>query len=337
MVTVHRRLICTNFDNFGNPWTLTFFFIYILGATALTFLLAFYTGDFWKQLNSYEDQPITSFTQDMILKVTTQPLSMVSTGNFAEKMFTTNENVNKLIDQNYFFFPEFKITKESDIWWRKNWEIAYNLATPLPNAAVDKFSFNFKIPLEVNENLYGFEVFLFFKQHISRRFDLEFNNVLHFSEMNPVPSSSLIISGDQIISQRKPFFLFMDKDTFNQPIFDLANVTSLSDLDFSSILQRYKEKETFSKFSTNYKRWKAGKTNFFECTLDVYFPSQVFFYTPWIWEVLKYAWIQILASAILIVPILWCIKDVIINNGMMDSREIKPTILTKKKDKVKFL
>eukprot|EP00094_Tigriopus_californicus_P005653 TCALIF_05449-PA protein Name:"Similar to tmem231 Transmembrane protein 231 (Danio rerio)" AED:0.17 eAED:0.17 QI:179/1/1/1/0/0.33/3/82/136 len=113
------------------------------------------------------------------------------------------------------------------------------------------------------------------------------------------------MSADLVLHQKQPVASKGRDSRFREPIFDGSSLNPET-FKFSKVLQQYAKRNLTTRLSNQYSTWTrcgSGLNQAFSVDIQIQYPEQTISYTPGIWQVLKWAWVQYLSIAIVFMAI----------------------------------
>eukprot|EP00818_Percolomonas_sp_WS_P009917 CAMPEP_0117437322 /NCGR_PEP_ID=MMETSP0759-20121206/1463_1 /TAXON_ID=63605 /ORGANISM="Percolomonas cosmopolitus, Strain WS" /LENGTH=322 /DNA_ID=CAMNT_0005228949 /DNA_START=15 /DNA_END=983 /DNA_ORIENTATION=+ len=316
MPTIHISPIFRKYDSYGNIISLLLPFIIYLLCLVLTFVVAFFTGDYYSQLNSYYEQPQATFTQKSILILQT------SSG---PKVWTSSNHLNSLIDPTQLIQPVFKLSYQQDTGLSRQVAIMRNQFTPNPDAKVDNYHVNMKVHLQNGEEVYGVEYLTYFLLKLESIAHIDMHSVVHLQQQAAQPVTALKTMGELHLKQKTPFNRFHSDTGFNYTSTEFENVKSISELNTYQLVKDFYDREETAIFRDDVNIFTYGKgASQFELDLDVSVPEWIIYYRPDFFESVKHAYVQFVAIGLPIFFIGWVLCQILFAGGILNSKLIDP-------------
>lgn len=157
--------------------------------------------------------------------------------------------------------------------------------------------------------------------------------LIHFSNSWSLPASHYWLLGDTLIYQRDPLPATGRLTTHNTTIYnDTSRLTQ--DNEIIGILKNYQQrncKQASIKYTitilslslvsillaNRMDYWEYGTGSNFTAHISLTFPVQTLTYTPGLWQVLKFAWIQYLAILVIFYAVLGHVQSFVFQNQII--------------------
>ncbi|TRY70099.1 hypothetical protein TCAL_05449 [Tigriopus californicus] len=265
--------------------------VFYISALILTFipplLIAYRSQGFWQRVDTYREQPEIHFQHELVLYLETL-LPDKSLG------WSTFKNYNQLLQDRVrvpFIQESIPIhsmqacilhcTQKNSQTSETDWN---------GDGKLDGLNLTLTIPIANEEQIRGITLLLLF--------DVK----LHTSVFD---GSGISMSADLVLHQKQPVASKGRDSRFREPIFDGSSLNPET-FKFSKVLQQYAKRNLTTRLSNQYSTWTrcgSGLNQAFSVDIQIQYPEQTISYTPGIWQVLKWAWVQYLSIAIVFMAI----------------------------------
>lgn len=255
--------------------------IFYVSVLILTFipplLIAYRSQGFWQRMDTYREQPEIHFKHDMILYLET----LLPEKSLA---WSTFKNFNQLL-QDRVRVP-FIQTSETD--WNGDGKL-------------DDLNLSLSIPITNEEQIRGVTLLLLFDVKLHRLSSVGLSGLALIQDESVFDGSGMSVSADLVLHQKQPLASRGRDSRFQDPIFDAFSLNPET-FEFSKVLRDYSRRNLTTRLSNQYSTWTRcglGHNNAFTLDIQIHYPEQAIMYTPGIWQVLKWAWVQYLAIAVI--------------------------------------
>ncbi|KAF5843079.1 transmembrane protein [Dunaliella salina] len=248
---------------------------------ALSLILPVATGAFWKRVKFVHEQPLVRYTEDALLL-----FEGAMPGQ--ERIWSSSQAVNEQFSD--FFIPASIQAYEEDV----NFD-----------GKPDAIRFNAKV--QGTSPVFGVKALLQFHYEISDDVILKFFGLAYAAHTSALPGGELYLDGELELRQLTPITDKKFNGEFDTPILDSSQsevaeaVRGSEVLQFESIVKSYLSRNYSTTFIDRYPVWKPGAGNSFMLDWNLRIPThQMITVRPQVIEMLKFAWIQFLATFIAI-------------------------------------
>ncbi|XP_074596960.1 transmembrane protein 231-like [Brevipalpus obovatus] len=265
-------------------------------------MIVYHSDGLWRRVELYWEQPDVHFRFEII--------SLIHVSNSSVpggKLFWTSCNqCNSRIDQRMIRVPS--ITNfENDL---------------DEDGKYDEFHMNLRIPVEKNEDITGVQLFLFFNYKLQEKVNFQMDSLIYLEKWTNVPASSITFLGDIKFNQKEPLSAKNFPPKFLNFHGEIEEKLDLSKV--NEILTHYHRKRsystTLSPSSLRLVNYANDPTDDdFQINVQLKYVNDLFQYTPSIWFMVKWAWIQYFSVFIVAYLIVRRIKVWIFDNRLADT------------------
>lgn len=253
----------------------------LCSAIGLALVVAYATGGFWVKIQPTLDQATVHYTNDALL---------VFQGALPDESYVWS--TSPIIQQQFAssFIPANVQYGEED--WNFDGK---------PD--VLQFSFSVQAPVPIFSVKALVQVTYSYNSNVM----LDMFSLAYVSASSAQPGGVLSTDGDLVLNQRSPITNGKYNDLYNFPMLTSVMppqqqaVSAANQLEFDSIIGSYLNRNYTTFYGPTYNVWSPGSGNSFVVSMTVRIPpNQVIWYRPQVIEMLKFAWIQWLATFIVL-------------------------------------
>eukprot|EP00095_Tigriopus_kingsejongensis_P000574 maker-scaffold372_size192401-snap-gene-0.39 protein:Tk00574 transcript:maker-scaffold372_size192401-snap-gene-0.39-mRNA-1 annotation:"upf0513 transmembrane protein" len=262
-------------------------------------------ASFWIKVDEFREQPEFHFKHELLLHLDTldpeQPLG-----------WSTFKNYNQMINS-HLRVPTIRSSEPDDN----------------GDGKLDALDLRIEIPLGPEEQVLGATLFLIFDAKLHRLSSVQFQGLAYIQAHSALSASGLTVYGDLHVVQKQPIAARGRDLRFEYPIFNPES-TNVADFDFSRVLRDYAHRNVSTRIGHDYSLWRrgtVGQERPFVLDLHLRYQEQTIYYTPGLWQVLKWAWVQYLAIAVLFVLLFRSVKAYIFTQQVFPVVQHKELLL----------
>ncbi len=153
-----------------------------------------------------------------------------------QKIWTSSGQINNLIPQSKFFFPDFQYRATIDPKEYSPLNI-FSIYGGVP--APDEFNFKIRVPIDITsaQSISNVQLLLFFNYQIG---GLNLESLAHVSSSWASSASSLLVQGDMVLRQNGPHNIYVGNyKTIPSPSVDFTKVTSLDQIQINNLINQF--------------------------------------------------------------------------------------------------
>ena len=274
----------------------------------LALLIVYRSDGMWIKSISVFAKPDVSFQHDLLLVL---EKSHPSPGKL---VYSTFPHLNKFLSTSNFRIPRISNYETDDD----------------EDGLLDQLNLEIQMPLQPNEEITGVFIVVFFDWRLrsdkssKKKFRMESTAVVDYK--SNTPGSALSVSGDLKFRQKdllKEDFVHLDPESDMRGTF----VKSLQSIDslpfFYKVLQDYFDRSNFSTSLTEGTfSWTNGRDvsfDGFKMKTTINYPAQEMVFRPGFWYNIKWAFIQLCPTFLVIYFLMECIRKVIFEQHMIST------------------
>jgi len=272
-------------------------------AIAVSLVVAFATGGFWIKLKPTVAQPTVHYTYDALL---------LFEGNQAgeERIWSTSQTVNTQFANKYIAASV------------QSGEEDYNF-----DGKPDVIEFNAQV--QGGAPVYGVKALLQLRYQFKGTVRLKMYSLAYLSYSSPAPGGALYTDGELVLQQRSPITDRKYNGLYDSPMLSsnspsfVQAVEGATELQFESIIKSYLDRNYTTAYQNNFPVWKPGPGNSFTLNMRIRIPpNQVVWIRPQVIEMLKFGWIQFLATYVVLWWLFSWLQFFAFRYRLVDSRVI---------------
>lgn len=250
----------------------------LLSVIAVALVTTYVTGSMWVKTRVSYEQPDVVFDSKLMM--------VLEGGETGEDVWfwSTLPNLNRAFESS-FVSTDLSVTQED-----------YNFDGKVDTVRI-------KLRSSVGAAIRGVKILAQFDYKLRERVHMNMKTLAYVAHSGGVPGSALHADGSLSLRQREPL---PDDSTRREYLEDLLRdsepdgmLQASTELGVSSILEDYFFRNETTVLSENYASWEAGSAEHSGFVADVLVrvpPNQALVYKPSTIEILKFGWIQFLAS-----------------------------------------
>ncbi|CAH1780180.1 unnamed protein product [Owenia fusiformis] len=269
------------------------FMIFVIALTFIPpFFIAYRSYGFWLRVDNYEEQPQVQFKHQLLVTMETSDSYIT---------WSTFQNYNQLQQAN-LRIPVLQ-SREAD----NNGD-----------GVRDELQLKLEMPLLDTEHIQAVQLILIFDYMLSKFSTMQMESMGYLRHESIFPGGQLKVIGDLLLVQRQPLAHRGLDTRFNTSIFD-RNSLFLDAFDLSKVFTEYSSRNVTTLFQYNYPIWSKGRAAGSPFTLQatVRYPLTTVQYTPGLWQLFKWAWIQYFAILVVFIFVFNRIKAFVYQNQLV--------------------
>ncbi|GIL45719.1 hypothetical protein Vafri_2888 [Volvox africanus] len=281
MVQVYKDPLCRRY--YGNiiGEAALFRVASYLAAIVLAVVVAYATGGFWVRLKPTNAQPTVHYTNDALLIFEGQQSQQAL-------VWSTLETISTAFSDN--FAPASVQVSEEDLNYDGKPDII-----------------NFSASIASSFPIHSVKALLQFKYSLTGNLQLDMSCLAYLTHSSPIQGSTLFTDGELVLQAKNQI-----GDRRYNSVYDVSILNSTTpsvqtavqptlELELQSILANYLSRNYTTLYTNDYPVWIGGTRNGFELRMRIRIPpNQVVYYRPQTIEMLKFGWIQWLATFIVL-------------------------------------
>lgn len=272
-------------------------------AVVLGLVVSFATGGFWVKLKPTIDQPTVHYTKDALLL-----FEGAQAGQ--EQIWSSSPVINEEFSD--YFVPATVQVSEEDL----NYDDKPDVITLVAK-------------VQGSTPIYGVKALLQFHYSFSSNVRLSMYSFAYLAYASPTPGGALYTDGELVLNQKNPITDRQHNGIYNIPMLNSSTPPSAlaaqgsTTLEFHNILKSYLDRNYTTAYTNNYPVWRPGQGNSFELTMRIRIPpNQLVYYRPQMIEMLKFGWIQFLATYICLWWFFWWFQRFLFRFRIVSTRVV---------------
>ncbi|KAG2432865.1 hypothetical protein HXX76_008597 [Chlamydomonas incerta] len=281
MVQVYTEPLCRRYYGSVVGEASLFRFFAYLSAIVLALVVAFATGGFWVKLTPDNIQATVSYTQDAIL--------IFEGAESGQVAFWSTSPVLNAEFSNLYTAASVQVSS-IDV----NDDGKADLIT-------------FQASMANAFPVHSVKALLQFHYSLTGHLQLDMYSFAYLAQTSPAPGAALFTDGELLLSSMNQLQDRNYNSRYNSPMLNSSTpsystaVQPSVALEMQSILSSYLTRNFTTTYSNNYPVWVSGTGTSFNLQMRIRIPpNQVIFYRPQAIEMLKFGWIQWLATFIVL-------------------------------------
>ncbi|CAH0393075.1 unnamed protein product [Bemisia tabaci] len=263
------------------------------------FLLSYRSHGFWLKHDTYREHPLIRFKYEYLLFLETQ--------NFDSPIICSSIASIAQTEIDLMRCPLLTV-HEADL----NLDRIY-----------DQLDFEVTAVLRDNETVYSATLLLLFDFKITNHCWLQMETLGWTTSETSLPSSRLDIIGDLVVSQKQPLPCHGRDVRYNESIM-VSTTEDTYELPF--ILRNYATRNVTTHLTNLHRIWTHVQTpeTSFVVSATIFYPEVTILYKPGFWQVIKFAWVQYFAVAVIFVFIARKVRRFIFTNHLVQTIKATP-------------
>lgn len=262
------------------------------------FFIAYSTKGLWLREEFYQEQPDVRFTRELIVLLHgSAPHSILT--------WSTLPSYNRLL-QTRIRVPLFKFYEEDTN----------------QDGMMDYIDFSMEFPMQTDDDVTHVTCLLLHQVKLSKHALVTLSGMSYLDYAATGPGHAIHFSGEMKVRQRNALPSYGKLTTYNTQILNSSSPYA-SDYDLNTIIANYLARNLSTLVDNVIPVWQYGQAvgQPFIFSARIYYPNQMLFYQPEFWQIVKFAWIQYLAIAILFLFVVDLITKFVFTNFLF------PTII----------
>jgi len=261
-------------------------------------LVAYRSQGFWMRSASYQEQAEVHFRHEALM--------LVELSNGAQLGWSTVPGLTALLGEGVRV-PVIRSREEDEN----------------RDGLADSLSISFNLPLRPEEEVVSAHILLTFDVRLQRFSSVHMTGMLLF-DGSGFPGASLHIVGDAGMVQRSPLkHNGRDSRYKDSPLPDSLELPE--ELRLSSLLSSYSARNLSLRLENEYKVWSPGRGSpQFIFSANVRYPVHTLQYTPGLWQVLKWGWVQYVSFLLISLYAAARAKDFVFGHQVLPTQATPP-------------
>ena len=258
------------------------------------FFIAYSTKGLWLREQFYQEQPQVLFTREIIVFLHgSAPHSILT--------WSTLPSYNTLL-QNRLRIPLLRFHEEDSY----------------KDGIIDYMDISMEFPMQTGDDVTHVTCLLVHQLKLSKHALVTIQAMSYLDYAAAGPGHAVHFSGEMRVRQRNPLPSYGKLTTYNTPILNSSSPFA-SEYDLNTIVTEYFKRNVSTFIDNIIPVWQYGQAvgQPFTLSARIYYPSQLLLYQPDFWQVVKFAWIQYLAIAIIFIFVADIISHFLYSNFLL--------------------